>query len=238
MQASQRLKLSVWYCWDEVVLVSINLLRELMIATMIIFVSGKSSLGNMILGEKQFDICVSSHSAISDQCKVGFRSLHETKKNLIVIDTPGFQNNEEEIGRSVQVTISGESHVILLVLEIDRGLTEEEEKMINVLIKTYGKIVFKYFIVVFTGLDRMVEEIDNVIDHQTTSALKSLIEQCDHRYIGVNYRDKREDNDTFVAKLMKMISEMDIRRENGSEREAFQSGYYDKALIDVRKKVQ
>ena len=202
-----------------------------------IFVLGKSSLGNTILGEKQFDICVSSHSAISDQCKVGFRSFYETKKNLIVIDTPGFQSNEEEIDRSVQVTISGESHVLLLVLEIDRGLTEEEDKMINLLIKTYGKIVLKYFIVIFTGLDRAIEEIENFINQHKTSALKSLIEQCDHRYIGVNNRGSREDKDVFVANLMETISKMDIRNENGSEREAFKSGCCDKALINFRKKI-
>ena len=200
-----------------------------MIAITTVSVSGKSSLGNLILGEKQFDICVSSHSAITDQCKVGFRSLHEARKNLLVIDTPGFQNNEEEIGRSVQVTISGESHVILLVLQIDRGLTDEEEKMINLLIKTYGKIVFKYFIVIFTGQDRMLEEIEHFVHQQTSSALKSLMEQCDHRYMGVSNKGNREANDAFVANLMKMISSMDIRNESGS---------YDNALTHVRKKVQ
>lgn len=97
---------------------------------MIITISGKSSLGNTILGEKQFDITISSHSAISDQCKVGFRHLPHENKNLIVIDTPGFENNEEEIERSIQVTISGESHVMLLILDVDRGLTNDEEKLI------------------------------------------------------------------------------------------------------------
>ena len=208
-----------------------------MIHAMMLFVSGKSSLGNTILGEKQFDICVSSHSAISDQCKVGFRCLPETKKNLIVIDTPGFQNNEEEIGRSVQVTISGESHVILLVLEIDRGLTDEEDKMINLLIKTYGKIVLKYFIIIFTGQDSMIEEVDHFINQQKTSALKSLVEKCEHRYMGVNNKGRRTDKDVFVANLMKVISKMDIRNENGSEQEAFKSGCCDKALINFRKKI-
>lgn len=205
---------------------------------MIISILGKSSLGNTILGEKQFDITISSHSAISDQCKVGFRNLPEENKNLIVIDTPGFENNEEEIDRSIQVTISGESHVILLILDIDHGLTNEEEKLIDLLIRTYGKIVFQYFIIVFTGVDKTQQEIDDFICEQKTPALQSLLEQCENRYIGVNKKPSPDERQIFLSNLMKIISQMDIRNDSNSERDAFKSGSYEKVLNKLQKKIE
>ena len=165
---------------------------------------GKSSFDNRILGERQFDITISSHSEISNQCKVGFHNLSRENKNLIVIDTPGFETNQEVIERSIQVTITDKTHVLLLVLDLDPVVTIEEEKFIELLIQTYGKILFQYFIVVFTFIEQIQDEIDNPINERNIPVLKSLLEQCNIRYIAVNSNSNSEEKEIFLRKLMKI----------------------------------
>ena len=128
--------------------------------------TGKTSLGNAILGEKQFDLSVSSHSAIGDRCKVGFRYSHQKKAKLIVIDTPGFSNNEQDVQQSIRVAISDGSCAILLVLSIEFGLTNQEEKMLDTLTNMNGERVFQHIIVVFTGLDKIQSDLQTFISEQ------------------------------------------------------------------------
>ena len=165
---------------------------------------GKSSLDNRILGERQFDITISSHSAISNQCKVGFRNLYRENKNSIVIDTPEFETNQEVIERSIQLTITDKTHVLLLVLDLDQAVTIGEEKFIELLIRTYGKVLFQYFIIFFTFIEQIQDEIDNLINERNIPMLKSLLEQFNNRYIAVNNNCNSEEKEIFLRKLMKI----------------------------------
>ena len=171
--------------------------------------SGKTCLGNAILGERQFDLSVSTHSAIGEKCKVGFRYFHPQKAKLIVIDTPGFFNNEDDVQQSVRVAFSDGSCAILLLLSIEFGLTNQEEKMLDTLTNMYGETISHHIIVVFTGLDKIEGELQTFISEQCSSSLKHFLARCGHRYMGIkNNYDQPNDKDEFVSNLIHVIDTM------------------------------
>ena len=89
-------------------------------------------------------------------------------------------------------------------MDLDPVVTIEEEKFIELLIQTYGKILFQYFIVVFTFIEQIQDEIDNPINERNIPVLKSLLEQCNIRYIAVNSNSNSEEKEIFLRKLMKI----------------------------------
>ena len=89
-------------------------------------------------------------------------------------------------------------------MDLDPVVTIEEEKFIELLIQTYGKILFQYFIVVFTFIEQIQDEIDNLINERNIPMLKSLLEQFNNRYIAVNNNCNSEEKEIFLRKLMKI----------------------------------
>ena len=172
-------------------------------------------MGNTILGEKQFDLCVSSHSAINDKCKVGFRYFHPRNANLIVIDTPGFFTNEDDIEQSLRVAIDDGICAILLTLSLEFGLTNQEEKMIDFLKQRYGDKIFEYIIVVFTGLDKVQGDIRMLISGQCSSSLKKFLEQCGNRYVGIDNSATMENKDEFVSNLIELVMTLPSSSKDG-----------------------
>ncbi len=177
------------------------------------------------MGEKQFDLCVSSHSAISDKCKVGFRYFHQHHAKLIVIDTPGFFNNEKDIERSVRVAIGNGICAILLTLSLEFGLTNQEEKIIDILTNMYGDKIFQYIIIVFTGLDRIERDIQTLINEQCSSSLKAFLERCGNRYIAINNNANVNEKDEFVSHLIELIMKISPVIYNGSGQSTFEELY-------------
>ncbi|CAF1107198.1 unnamed protein product [Rotaria sordida] len=187
--------------------------------------SGKSSLGNTILGEKQFDLHVSSHSAVNDKCKVGFRHFYRQHANLIVIDTPGFFKNEKDIEGSVRLAVNNGICAVLLTLSIDFGLTNQEEKMIDTLTDMYGDKIFRHMIIVFTGLDKIDEDLSTFIDQQCSSTLKKFLERCGNRYIAIDNNANATDKDEFVSKLIDIIMAMSHSISHGSNLSTLVNSY-------------
>ncbi len=177
------------------------------------------------MGEKQFDLCVSSHSAITDKCKVGFRYFHRQHANLIVIDTPGFFNNEKDIERSVRVAIGNGTCAILLALSFEFGLTNQEEKMIDILRNMYGDKIFQYIIVVFTGLDNIEGDIQTFISEQCSSSLKNFLERCGNRYMAINNNTNVNEKNEFISNLIELIMQISSPTCNGSDQSTFEELY-------------
>lgn len=170
--------------------------------------TGKSSLGNTILGEKQFDLCVSSHSTIGDKCKVGFRYFHQQHAKLIVIDTPGFFRNENDIKQSIQVAFANGAYAILLTLSLEFGLTNQEEKILDMLTNIYGNKIYQYIIIVFTGLDRIDGDIQTFINEQCSSSLKQFLQRCGNRYIAIDNNANINEKNEFVSNLIELIMQI------------------------------
>ena len=89
-------------------------------------------------------------------------------------------------------------------MDLDQAVTIGEEKFIELLIRTYGKVLFQYFIIFFTFIEQIQDEIDNLINERNIPMLKSLLEQFNNRYIAVNNNCNSEEKEIFLRKLTKI----------------------------------
>ncbi len=89
--------------------------------------------------------------------------------------------NAKDIEQSIRVAIGNGNCAILLALSLEFGLTNQEEKIIDILTDIYGDKIFQYMVIVFTGLDRIDADIQTFINEQCSSSLKKFLERCDNR---------------------------------------------------------
>ncbi|XP_016123537.1 GTPase IMAP family member 8 [Sinocyclocheilus grahami] len=162
----------------------------------------KSSVGNTILGKKEFDLktlqCVGKHS-------------ERAATKITVVDTPGWWRNlpfeenpelyKQEIILSVTKCPPG-PHVLLLVLNVDTPFEQNEKDILCGNMKCFGEEVWRHTIVLFTG-----------VDHHTTTQqfienenLQRIIEKCGNRYHELD--TKNWGDGSQVTELLKKIQEM------------------------------
>ncbi|CAF1224173.1 unnamed protein product [Rotaria magnacalcarata] len=155
-----------------------------------------------------FDLSASCYSTIGDKCKVGLRYLHQQQTNLVVIATPGFIANENDIKRSIQIPIAKGAFAILLALSLELGLTNQEKKIIDTLTDIYGENIFQYIIIVFVCLDKIDGDLQTFIHQQYSFSSKAFFERCGNRFVDINNNANTEDKNTFVSNLINITKEM------------------------------
>lgn len=169
--------------------------------------SGKSATANTILGQKIFTSKVAPHS-ITQTCQKASRRWKE--RDLLVVDTPGLFDSKAilettciEISRCVLQSCPG-PHAIILVLQLNRFTVEEQETVTRIK-AIFGKAVMKYLIVLFTRKDELEDQnLNEFIDDSDTS-LKSIIKECDNRYLAISNRAERGEGEMQVQELMGFV---------------------------------
>uniref|UniRef100_A0A8B9L0B1 AIG1-type G domain-containing protein n=1 Tax=Astyanax mexicanus TaxID=7994 RepID=A0A8B9L0B1_ASTMX len=170
---------------------------------------GKSALGNTILGRNAFESRPTANS-VTSTCRK--EKIHDTRE-ICVIDTPGILNTsrttesiKKEIVKCIQVSAPG-PHVFLLVLQIGR-FTTEEQNAVRGLQEIFGDEASKYMIVVFTHGDRLpetsIEDYLKIVHFK----VRKLIESCGGRYVvfnNNNMKDREQVRNLFV-KIDEMVS--------------------------------
>lgn len=180
---------------------------------------GKSSLGNTILGRKQFRARKAAKS-ITTNCGAGDRIYKD--RRLVVVDTPGFFDTElspekliPEISGSYQTAAPGPD-VFLVVLTFER-FTPQEEAAAKWISEVFDERALDYCIIVFTGLDSLKRDEVTVEEYLQDApvCLKKFIEKCKGRYIAVDNTASDDEKEETLKTLLNKISTM--VQENGGQ---------------------
>ncbi len=176
---------------------------------------GKSTTGNAILGEQAFTAKLSATSITKlTVCKAATNRING--RDVFIADTPGLFDTDmtqadvtKEIVRCVGMTSPG-PHAVILVLSVTSRFTDEERNTVDHFIKHFGKDLYKFVIVLFTGIDNLEREnttLDAYMQNIPT-ALKKVIASAGNRYIGFNNKAEPNALESQVASLFGMIDAM------------------------------
>ncbi|XP_025785382.1 GTPase IMAP family member 7-like [Puma concolor] len=172
--------------------------------------SGKSAMGNTILGTRAFESRVSPH-AVTVKCQ---KSSKEWKgRKLLVVDTPGLFDTKEtlnttcrEISRCVLYSCPG-PHAIVLVIHLGRH-TDEEQKTVALIKAVFGKPALRHMIVLFTRKDDLEDKSLSDFLEDSDVKLKNIIRECGNRCCAFNNRASEAKKEAQVQELVELIEEM------------------------------
>uniref|UniRef100_A0A9J7ZJ40 AIG1-type G domain-containing protein n=1 Tax=Cyprinus carpio carpio TaxID=630221 RepID=A0A9J7ZJ40_CYPCA len=153
--------------------------------------SGKSSAGNTILGQEVFKSTPDTNSETSEK-----KHITVSGRKTSVVDTPGFFDTEmspeelmKEIMKSVYLSSPG-PHAVLIVFNVTMRITEQEEKIPQMIEMMFGEEVLKHSIILFTHGDLLEgKSMEQAI--RENSRLKGLVDQCGGRFHVFNNKDQK-----------------------------------------------
>lgn len=116
-----------------------------------------------------------------------------------------------EISRCVLQSCPG-PHAIILVLQLNRFTIEEQETVTRIK-AIFGKAVMKYLIILFTRKDELEDQNLNDFIEDSDTNLKSIIKECDSRYLAINNKAEGAEGEMQVQELMGFVES--LVRSNG-----------------------
>ncbi|XP_025111465.1 GTPase IMAP family member 4-like [Pomacea canaliculata] len=204
--------------------------------------SGKSSLGNTLLGKTKFETSGSFESC-TEKCQWGQAQVGEIL--LRVTDTPGLWDTKQlnddvllEIGKSFCLCSPG-PHVVIIVIRCDIRFTKEEQDTVTTLQKVLGGNLSKHIMVVFTRGDALevpVGEMQKALEEKLRqgSALNDVLRSLNNRYCVVSNKGSSEDLKIHSNVILNMVQNL-MEENNGA---FFTNGVIVKCNKIVQKFVQ
>ncbi|XP_016104664.1 GTPase IMAP family member 7-like [Sinocyclocheilus grahami] len=172
--------------------------------------NGKSSVGNMILGETAF-ITNASANSVTTECQRKEKIIKKIK--MAVIDTPDFfdTENEEKMKSEIikaLIECSEGIHAFIIVLKVGR-FTTNERKMVQHLLNTLTEEVFEHTMILFTFGTQLEEHqtIEKFVE--TNSQLKQLVEKCRGRCHVIDNKYKKKGHTKKVMNTIHAILKKD-----------------------------
>ncbi|XP_006027628.1 GTPase IMAP family member GIMD1 [Alligator sinensis] len=188
--------------------------------------SGKSALGNSLLGSSDFDSHLSP-SSVTTSCSFGrsCRITGITRRNgcelslrVHVLDTPGYSHSslsKEQVVQTVKTALDQHFrdkglHLALLVLRADLPLCKDEnDHTIQMLQELLGP-TWKNFTAVFLTHTDKVEEAgfsEEEYLHAASDTLLTLLSSVQHKYIFVENKAHtlKQKRVTILRKIMDFI---------------------------------
>ncbi|PRQ20272.1 putative P-loop containing nucleoside triphosphate hydrolase [Rosa chinensis] len=171
---------------------------------------GKSATGNSILGKKAF-ISRRSSSAVMTTTELKTAILRDGQQ-INVINTPDLFDHSaksdfigKEIAQCIKLAEDG-IHAVLVVISTRTRFTKEEQSAICSLENLFGRKIFDYTIVVFTGGDVLKEDetLEDYLGRDCPGPLKEILGLCGNRY--VLFDNKTKDESKRVEQVQRLLS--------------------------------
>nr|XP_046272389.1 uncharacterized protein si:ch211-214j24.15 isoform X2 [Scatophagus argus] len=163
--------------------------------------SGKSSVGNLLLGKEEF--------VPKERTLCSCRTSVVAGRRLTVVDTPGWwcdfgaQDTSELVKREIRSSVSLCSpgpHVFLIAVKVSSAFSEKRRRAVEEHVALLGEAVWSHCMVVFTRPDRPKHTDEDELGQ--SKALRWLAEKCGQRCHTVVLSD-----DTKVTGLLEKIQE-------------------------------
>ncbi|XP_076455044.1 GTPase IMAP family member 4-like isoform X1 [Babylonia areolata] len=208
--------------------------------------TGKSSVGNTLLGKTVFDVR-HSLSSTTNHCNWARGNRHGI--HLKVTDTPGVSNTQRssddvkrEVLKSVAVSTPG-PHVILLVIQ-SSTFTEEDYRAYQSLQQCFGQDFTKFLIVVFTFADKIPgNTYEARKDHfqreiqKASNDLRRILTDVEHRYCLLSNGDSSALRNSCTRHLVQMMLDLMSRNRENNE-DYFTNELFQEATPLVEERVQ
>ncbi|KAL3882678.1 hypothetical protein ACJMK2_028995 [Sinanodonta woodiana] len=176
--------------------------------------SGKSTLGNAILGKLRFNTEGNSMESTTRSCRTGSAEIGD--KTIVILDTPGVmetKEDEEEVMKEVfkgAISLKSGPHVFLLVIRADVKFTAEEREAVEIFSSVFGEELYNYLIVVFTHSSACNTGIDNCI-----LKLPESFQQCKEYCIAIETGGKSQQVKKEVQQLLEVVEK--VVQKNGGK---------------------
>ncbi|KAM3597194.1 uncharacterized protein V6R79_001163 [Siganus canaliculatus] len=173
--------------------------------------SGKSSLGNLILGKEEF--------VTKERTSCSWRLGIVFGRWLTVVDTPGWwcdfsvQDTSELVKREIINSASLCSpgpHVFLITIKVSSAFSEQRRRAVEEHVALLGEGVWSHCIVVLCTADRFRHTDEGTLARMDGKALRWLTDKCSQRCHTVVLNDA-----TGVTELLKKIER--LVTENGNK---------------------
>uniref|UniRef100_A0A3P9D082 AIG1-type G domain-containing protein n=1 Tax=Maylandia zebra TaxID=106582 RepID=A0A3P9D082_9CICH len=186
--------------------------------------SGKSHLGNTILGEEHFTFYDSPNSGTM-KCQTETKTV--SGRSITLIDTPGFFDtgrSEEDLKpeiMSCMTECAPGPHAFLIVLRVDK-FTEHEQAVITKIVQYFSDEALKYAVVVFTHGDQLKKKMKIEDFVSENKNLSDLVSKCggrchvfDNKHWNKNQPNNYRSNQFQLEELLKTIENMVVEKNGG-----------------------
>uniref|UniRef100_A0A3B3TFD8 GTPase IMAP family member 7-like n=1 Tax=Paramormyrops kingsleyae TaxID=1676925 RepID=A0A3B3TFD8_9TELE len=189
--------------------------------------SGKSSAGNVILGEEKFDVSSDPISETID-CQTEEGNINGWK--FTVTDTPGIFDtgrSDKDLKYSIISCLTECApgpHAFILVLEVGRH-TKEDEDTVRKILKWFGEEALKHTVILFTRGDELKENQTITEYVKIKKDLKDLVDKCEGRVHVIDSQqwNKNDDKNAQSADLLEQLKKMMIEKREAGDSQAVQT---------------
>ncbi|XP_050391789.2 GTPase IMAP family member 4 [Patella vulgata] len=202
--------------------------------------AGKSCLGNSLLKKNEF-ISRQDSQSVTSESSLGQRRLmlNGIETELKIVDTPGLfsigkknSSTVKEIVKCIELLSPG-PHAFIFVIKIGR-LTHEDQKVLKYFKDTFGELVDRFGVVVFTGSDLLNDISFKDWIQGATNTFKSFLKRCKNRYTIINNLDNLERKSRDLDNILNLVQKT-IKDNHG---EFYQNEMFEEAknLFEVKLK--
>ncbi|XP_050402859.1 uncharacterized protein LOC126819074 [Patella vulgata] len=174
---------------------------------------GKSALGNALLQQDNFK-SQQQTTSVTSECSSGQRhlQLNGVDTLLKVVDTPGLfdtGNSNQTIAKEIVKCINFLSpgpHLFLFVIRIDLRLSQEDIKVLEYFKNTFGELIDKFAVVVFTGKDQLDDRSEEDAMRELHAQLSTFSDVFKHRrFATINNKDRTEGKMKDVDRILQLL---------------------------------